>query len=387
VPDQYDWGLSLGNWGSLLPHSYVYHRDVSLQAGRTYHFLTRNLQPKTSANPDPVMYLVRGNDIVAFNDDYIGLASEIIYNTPPAADISRLAPDDDYTGRASDADLGSDVIYREPVADTYRLVIRAYSTATPGFCDVYQGVDGAPPALLDSNVMFGGTYVRVRWKLGEWFETGLDTLYFGTVSDGIGGGGGPAGDPFLFLIYPEHAVGSKMYWDDDGAGFPDAAIVPESGGTGTVILGSYSRYTSGECHLALVGESFKAPWMSPAPWAFAAEQVPRTRSVTKYLEESKRQKPALNKLSPGERDQRVLELQRSMLSEEEIRRQLAPMPTVSTELVRRQEIFLERHGQMERDLMQMSYDERAAKLAELKRETMGREYSEPESRVGGIRRA
>src|SRR5439155_16656188 len=117
---------------------------MSLQASKTYHFLTRNLQPLTSASPDPVMYLVRGNDIVAFNDDYIGLASEIIY-MPPAA-------------------------------DTYRLVIRAYATATPGFCDVYRGVDGAPPSLLDSNVMFGGTYVWVRWKLGEWFETGLDTL-------------------------------------------------------------------------------------------------------------------------------------------------------------------------------------------------------------------
>jgi hypothetical protein len=33
---------------------------------------------------------------------------------------------------------------------------------------------------------------------------------------------------------------------------------------------------------------------------------------------------------------------------------------------------------MEEDLVQMSYDERAAKLAHVKRETMGREYSEPE---------
>ena len=147
MPDQYDWGLSGGR--SVLPHSYVYRRDMSLQAGTTYHFLTRNLQPVTSANPDPVMYLVRGNDIVAFNDDYTGLASEIIH-TPT-------------------------------VTDTYRLVIRAYATATPGFCDVYQGVDGAAPSLLDSNVTFGGTYVRVRWKQGEWFETGLGGLYFSPV--------------------------------------------------------------------------------------------------------------------------------------------------------------------------------------------------------------
>jgi hypothetical protein len=54
------------------------------------------------------------------------------------------------------------------------------------------------------------------------------------------------------------------------------------------------------------------------------------------------------------------------------------MPAVSTELVHRQELFLERHRQMEKDLVQMSYDERAAKLAQVKRETMGREYSAPE---------
>ena len=133
MPDQYDWGL----WPSrvVLPHSHVYRRVRTLQAGTTYHFLTRNLQPLTSASPDPVMYLVRGNDIVAFNDDYTGLASEIIYT-----------PTD---------------------TDSYRLIIRAYSTATPGVCDVYEGAGGAQPTQLDSNVYFGGTYVSVRWKQGS----------------------------------------------------------------------------------------------------------------------------------------------------------------------------------------------------------------------------
>src|SRR5262245_65276686 len=86
------------------------------------------------------MYLARGEEIVAYNDDYTGLASEIIYTAP--------------------------------AADSYRLVIRAYTTATPGLCDLYQGVGGAPPALLEANVLFAGTYVRVRWKQGEGFETG-----------------------------------------------------------------------------------------------------------------------------------------------------------------------------------------------------------------------
>jgi hypothetical protein len=375
VPDQYDWGLWFGDEGYQLPHSYVYHRDVSLEVGRTYHFLTRNLRPVTSANPDPVMYLVRGNDIVAFNDDYVDLASEIIYHTPPVDDIYHLAPDDEYT-RGS-----SGISHTPPMTELYRLVIRAYATATPGVCDVYQGVDGAPPALLESNVMFGGTYVSVRWKLGEWFETGpvrnvvVDLggdPFTGTIS------GASASDPYLFLIYPESAVGSKMYWDDDGAGSLQSAIVPPAGGTGAVILGAWSRYTGGQCRLALVGQSYKAPWMSPAPWAYVEEEVRRPASVTQYMEELERHKPALNELSRDERDQRVLELQRRTLSEEEIRQQVAPMPAVDTELLRRQKLFLERHRQMETDLEQMSYDERSTKLAQVKRESMGREYSEPE---------
>jgi hypothetical protein len=184
-----------------------------------------------------------------------------------------------------------------------------------------------------------------------------------------------------------------MYWDDDGAGFPHSAILPPSGGTGTLILGAFSRYTGGECRLALVGESYKAAWMSPAPWATFAEQVPPTPTVTKYLEELKRRKPGLEKLSPDERDREVLELQRSMLSEEEIRRQLPRMPSVSTEFVSRQKIFTERYRRMEKDLEQLSYDERAAKLAQVKRATMGREYTEPEgpppseSEFGGTRSA
>ena len=45
MPDQYDWGLWFGDENYQLPHSYVYRRDVSLQAGTTYHFQTRNLRP------------------------------------------------------------------------------------------------------------------------------------------------------------------------------------------------------------------------------------------------------------------------------------------------------------------------------------------------------
>ena len=309
----------------MLPHSHVYRRDVSLQAGTTYHFLTRNLQPATSANPDPVMYLVRGNDIVGFNDDYTGLASEIIY-TPTAT-------------------------------DTYRLVIRAYTTATPGFCDVYQGAGGAAPSLLDSNVSFGGTYVRVRWKQGEWFETGVGALHF---SSGIGGPSGPAADPYLFLIYPDSAVGSKLYWDDDGAGFPTRRSSRRLAAPGPSSWGLTSALHGGECRLALVGQSYKAPWMSPAPWASVAEAVPRTPTVAKYMEELQRQKPALGKLSPDKRDERVLELQRAMLPEG----RSASNSLVSRGVARARSPPGQLPGtlyEMERDLEEIPYDERAAR--------------------------
>jgi hypothetical protein len=338
MPDQYDWGLWFAGDQRSLPHSYVYRRDLNLQAGKTYHFQTRNLTSGWFGRPDPVMYLVRGNDIVDFNDDYTGLASEIIH-TPT-------------------------------VTGTHRIVIRAYTTSTPGYCDVYQGVDGAPPTLLEANAMFGGTYVWARWKAGEWFETGnAGSGYVGLRSTNP-----PISDPYTFLI-----VGSKMYWDDDGAGYPHSKIVPPSEGTGTVILGSFSRHTGGECLLGLVGQSSMTPWMSPAPWAFQQEPAILTPTMTEYLGELQRQKPDLEERSPDERDQVVLELQRRLLTEDEVRQLRAPVPVASRELVGRQDAFLDRYGQMDRDVEEMSYDERTAQLAQLKRETMGIEYSEPES--------
>ena len=54
LPDQYDWDLWFGDEDYQLPHSYVYRRWVSLQAGTTYHFQTRNLAPGcTFGQPRP----------------------------------------------------------------------------------------------------------------------------------------------------------------------------------------------------------------------------------------------------------------------------------------------------------------------------------------------
>ena len=106
-------------------------------------------------------------------------------------------------------------------------------------------------------------------------------------------------------------------------GFPTQRLSHRTAAAGLSSWGPYARYTGGECRLAVVGQSYKAPWMSPGPWAFAAEPVSRTPSLAKYMEELHRQKRAFSKLSPGERDKRVLVLQRRMLlSEEEVRLQL-----------------------------------------------------------------
>ncbi len=355
MPEQYEWSVWLSNQNHWIPHSYVFRCPLQLQAGTQYHFQTRNLRSWFNGpNADPVLYLVQGTDIVDYNDDYNGLASEIIY-TPTQ------------TG-------------------THTLVMRAYATATPGYCDLYQGIGGAPPALLAQNVYFGGTYVRARWKLGEWFETGPGpppapatggTIYFETDA-GFSSGDGVADDPYLFLIYPTHDVGSKLFMDDDSGPGNHAKIVPPSAGEGAVILGSYSLYSDGQCLLALVGQSYKAPWLSPAPWASTPHPVDPSPSVKKYLKEVKRLKPALEKLDPAERDEKVLDVQRTMLSERQIRRQINPAPALDAELSHRQQDFLKRYKRMEKKLEKVPYSERATTLTQLKREALGREYAEPE---------
>ncbi len=322
-----------------IPFTYVYRRDFVLTAGRTYHFQTRNL---TGAGADPFMYLLRNNTIVASNDDYSGLASEIVF-TPTA------------TG-------------------SYRVIIRAYTTSTPGFCDLYQGIDGMPPSLVESNVRFAGTYVHARWHAGEWFETAFTTD--GTVVFGTTGlpdaPASPSSDPYLLLI-----TAGELYWDDDSGEDLNSKIVPPSSGMGTIIVGAYSRYTEGVCMLGLVNMSYKSPWMSPAPWSQKAPPVALTGRMKQYVKELQRAKAKLDRLTPGDRDTKVLELQRRILSEEEIRLQAAPPPNYTVELARRQKQFLSSYAGMEKALKRMSYADRSARLSSLKREIMGPEYSEP----------
>jgi hypothetical protein len=306
-------------------HRYVYRRYEQLDAGTTYHFQTRNLRDVfifQSAAADPVMYIVNDtNDIVAFNDDYTGLASEIIY-TPT-------------------------------VTALYRLIIRAYTTKTPGYCDLYRGVSGAPPNLVESDVLFFGVRVNAQWNQGDVFETTNST-----------------GDPYLFL----HA-GNKLYWDDDSGPGLNSRFVAPSAGSGIVILGSYARTTEGQCDLCLTpaqGPISLTPFLSPTPSPQERRYVVGSREMERFASHLRESKEDLERLEPAQRDRRVVELQQRTLSEEERRIQVAPpMPQATADFVRLQENYLQRYRELEPELEGLSYTERSQRLAELKRQMVG----------------
>lgn len=196
-------------------HTYVYRKYEYLNAGRIYHYETRNLRKRDTyqSNPDPVMYLVRNNIIAARNDDYNGLASAIIF--------------------------------RPTVSGNYLLLIRAYRTGTPGKCDLYRGIDGASPSRIATDILFGGCKVMTRWRSGETFETRLD------VSSG-------GGDTYLYLIRGDYAGGWLYRNDDSGIGL--CSRIPQSqSGSGSAIVGSYSRYSQGYCRLYLFYKSYVIP--------------------------------------------------------------------------------------------------------------------------------
>ena len=269
MPEQYEWGLWYSSTQKWLPHSYVYRRDMTLQAGTTYHFQTRNLTSGWFGRPDPVMYLVRGNDIVGFNDDYTGLASEIIY-TPT-------------------------------VTGTYKVVIRAFTTSTPGYCDLYRGEGGAPPSLLESGVMFGGTYIWARWKLGEWFETG------GIVLEFVTGEGSPAQTSCrplpIFDLSKQRQSGARCTGTTTALETASPRSSPRLAAPGPSSWGRTPVTPTDSASWAWLGRVTRPRGRHPAPWASVAEPVTPAPTVTKYIEELARRKPALEELSPGERDQ------------------------------------------------------------------------------------
>jgi len=237
-------------------HRYVYRRVEQLSAGTAYHFQTRNLRNVfafQSQPADPVMYVVNEfNDVVAFNDDYSELASEIFYT--PA------------------------------VSAAYRLIIRSFNTSRPGYCDLYRGVNGGAPGLVERDILFFGVTSYRQWNQGDVIQT--------TNSNG---------DPYLFV-----ATGNKLYWDDDaGAGLNPRFVAP-SAGSGYITLGSYSRTTEGHCDLCI--EQDTGLTMSHAT-------VSEDDELDRFTAELQGEKQQLEALEPRKRDKAVAELQKKLLSE------------------------------------------------------------------------
>jgi hypothetical protein len=306
-------------------HRYVYRRAEALTAGATYHFRTDNLRNVflfQGSAPDPVMYIVDGNrNIVAVNDDYNGLASEIFY-TP--------------------SDTG-----------VYSLVIRSFNTDRPGYCDLYRGVNGAALTLVERDVLFWGVRHDRQWNQGDVLETGNSS-----------------GDPYLLIITPSSSVGSKMYFgpgiDDAGAGLNSRFVAPAAG-SGLVILGSYSRATEGNCDFC----QDPSEGLISSSRALEAAAGSGSREMRRFTRELQESKATLEELEPSERDRRVAELQERALSEEEQRLQSMPVPQATPDAIRCVDNYLDRYKELESELEGLSYSERSERLAELKRRMVG----------------
>jgi hypothetical protein len=300
-------------------HRYVYRRGENLTAGTAYHFQTNNLRDvfiAQSQRADPVMYIVDQNrTIVAFNDDYSGLASEIFY-TPS-------------------------------VTGVYFLIIRAFDTDRPGYCDLYRGVGGAPLSLVERDVYFWGVRHIRQWNQGDVLET---------TNSG--------GDPYLLIITPSSSVGSKMYFgpgiDDAGAGLNSRFVAP-SADSGLVILGSYSRPTEGNCDLC----------QDPSEGISERMYTPGSREMQRFTSELMESKEMLEALEPAERDRRMTELRERMLSEEERRLQSMPTPETTSDSVRLVDNYLDRCKELEPELEGLSETDRSERLAALKRRMVG----------------
>ena len=316
-------------------HRYVYRRSIDLARGVSYNFQTRNLRDVfwfQSAPADPVMYLVKpnSNEIVARNDDYNGLASEIFYT----ADSSQ----------------------------TYTLVIRARTTATPGYCDIFGRVAGGSFLRVDRDALFFGVRHPAQWNAeGQVFETTNST-----------------GDPYLIFIIGDFA-GGDMYFgpgvDDAGTGLNSKFVTPAPSGPGTasglIILGSYSRWTEGNCDLCTPDLDGAASHGPSRPGRSEREHDAESLPMRRFTAAMKEQKEDLESLEPGERDKRVAELRQSTLSEEERRLQTVPVPQATPDLPRGYADYLRRYKDLAPELKDLSYIERSQKLAALKERTVG----------------
>lgn len=295
-----------------ISHSYVYKRSRSLIAGVQYIWETRDLRSSFPFPSDTYMYLVRGNTIVAKNNNYNGWASLIAY-VPT-------------------------------VSGTYYLIIRAYSKYTCGTCDVYQSVGGSSPSRIDDDVRFGGNPVRARWKADERILTR-----------------NASGDTYLYIIH-----GNTMLRDDDSGYGWCSSIRPGYAAYGLVIVGSYSKWTEGGTWLCNYYQSYL-----DNPGSQDEVDDPKiiiNENMAKFQTELIKEKPSLEKLSYQERETKVQKLRDSILSEEDISRLGAPKIRVPKEFIVASERYEKLLKANEKRLKPLSYAERASEMAKIERE-------------------
>lgn len=295
-----------------ISHTYVYRRRFSLNAGVQYIWETRDLRAPIFHSCDTYMYLVRGNTIVAKNDDYNGLASLIAY-VPT-------------------------------VSGTYYLIIRAYSKYTSGTCDVYKSVGGGSPSRIDNDVKFGGYPVSAHWKADERILTRNAT-----------------GDTYLYFIH-----GNTMLRDDDSGDGLCSSIRPGYAAYGRVIVGSYSRWSEGTTWLCNYYQSYL-----DNPGSQDEVDDPKiivSENMAKFQTELMKEKPSLEKLSHQERETKVQKLRDSILSKEDISRLGAPKIRVPKEFIVASERYEKLLKANEKRLKPLSHAERASEMAKMERE-------------------
>lgn len=299
-----------------IPHTYVYRRWRYLTAGVQYIFETRDLRAPWFQTPDTYMYLVRGNTIVARNDDYNGYASLIAYSPT--------------------------------VSGYYLLLIRAYSKYNGGTCDVYQSTGGRL-AKIDNDVVFGGYPVAAHWKGDERIDTNNAT-----------------GDTYLFLIH-----GNTMLRDDDGGPGLLSRITPGYEGKGKVIVGSYSRYSQGRTRLCNYYQSYLD---NPGRSDEEEEDDPEiivTDSMFKFQTELMTLKASLEGLTLPEQvdmpiqvqEERVKKLRDSILGAEDIKQLSPPSFSVPKDFIVASEKYEKLLKEAEEKLKPLSLIERAAEMA------------------------
>lgn len=294
---------------SNVAHTYVYRRWMNLNAGVQYIWETRDLQ---GAHPDTYMYVVRTSDnhIVAKNDDYNGLASLIAH--VPATSGSHL------------------------------LLIRAYSKYSAGTCDLYESIEGGSPQRIENNVKFGGTPVSAHWKSDERIETT-----------------GATGDTYLYLIH-----GNTVLRNDDGGAGLHSKIQPGYSGYGTVVVGSYSRYSEGTTRLCNYYQSY----LDNPGEEDEDQPVSISKAMGQFQKELARNKDAWEELAPDEREENIKRLRDKILGPDDIEQMQAPTIRPPKDFASAQERYERVLKENEKRLSDLPPGRRMAEMEKLARE-------------------